>query len=76
MRTVPALMAAISPLAFPSFSKQAPIVCRAQSDILWAPFDDTESRLAGHERHVEGHYRLGETLQSERANLLGCDASF
>ena len=27
------------------------------------PFDNTESRLGGRERHVVGHYRLGETFQ-------------
>ena len=38
-------------------------------------FADAESRLATCERHVVGHYRLGEALESECANLFGCDAS-
>src|SRR6516164_4225509 len=40
------------------------------------PFDDAESRLTTDKRHVVGHYRLGESLQRERANLFGCDTSF
>jgi len=40
-----------------------------------SPFDNAESRLTTYKRHVEGHYRLGETLEGERANLVGCDAS-
>ena len=27
------------------------------------------------ERHVVSHYRLGEALEGERADLFGCDAS-
>jgi len=41
-----------------------------------APFDNPESRLTADERHVVGHYRLGEALEGERADLFGCDASF
>ena len=49
---------------------------RAYSDILWRPpFDNTESRLGGRERHIVGHDRLGEALEGERANLFGGDAS-
>jgi hypothetical protein len=40
-----------------------------------APFDNTKNRLGGRERHVVGHDRLGETLEGERANLFGCEAS-
>ena len=40
------------------------------------PFDNAESRLTAYKRHVVGHYRLGESLQGERANLFGCDTSF
>jgi hypothetical protein len=47
----------------------------SRSQTLCGPFDNTESRLAGRERHVVGHDRLGESLQSERANLFGCDTS-
>jgi hypothetical protein len=32
----------------------------SQSNALWAAFDNTESRLGGRERHVVGHYRLGD----------------
>jgi len=38
-------------------------------------FDNAESRLTTYERHVVGHYRLGEALEGERANLFGYDAS-
>jgi hypothetical protein len=38
-------------------------------------FDNAETRLHSREWHVVGHNRLGETLQGERANLFGCDAS-
>jgi hypothetical protein len=49
---------------------------RPHSNTLWvAPFDNTESRLGERQRHVVGHYRLGEALEGERANLFGCDAS-
>jgi hypothetical protein len=50
-------------------------VPRLHSNTLWAPFDKTKSRLGGRERYVVGQYRLGEALQSERANLFGYDAS-
>src|SRR5262249_6271032 len=40
------------------------------------PFDNAESRVTTYKRHVVGHYRLGESLQGERANLFGCDTSF
>src|ERR1700733_15958267 len=33
-----------------------------QSNILWAPFDNTESGLGSRQRHVVGYYRLGETF--------------
>ena len=38
-------------------------------------FDNVESDLTTYERHVEGHYRLGEALEGECANLFGCDSS-
>ena len=38
-------------------------------------FDNAESRLTACKRHVVGHYRLGEALEGERADLFGCDAS-
>ena len=31
--------------------------------------------MGGHERHVVGHYRLGETLEGKRAKLFGGDSS-
>ena len=40
-----------------------------------SPFDNAESRLTTYKRHVVGHYRLGEALEDERANLFGCDIS-
>src|ERR1700751_3059393 len=40
---------------------------RSHSNALWAAFDNTESRLDGRERHVVGHYRLGQPFQRERA---------
>ena len=40
-----------------------------------SPFDNTESRLTTYERHVVGHYRLGETLEGARTNLFGYNAS-
>ena len=39
------------------------------------PLDDAES-LSTDKRHVVGHYRLGESLQGERAHLFGYDTSF
>ena len=30
-----------------------------------------ESELGGRERHVVGHYRLGEAFEGERAHLFG-----
>ncbi len=39
-----------------------------------APVDNTERRLDRRERHVVGHYRLGKTLEGERAKLFSCDA--
>ena len=50
-------------------------VAAPHSNTLWAAFDNAESRLGGHERHVVSHYRLGEALEAERANLFGYDAS-
>ena len=32
-------------------------------------------RLDDRERHVVGHYRLGEAPEGERAKLFGCDAA-
>jgi len=49
--------------------------CPARHSNIRCPFDNTESRLAGRERHVESHHRLGEPLECERANLFGGDAS-
>ena len=34
-----------------------------------------ESSLGDRERDVVGHYRLGETLEGERADLFGHNAS-
>jgi len=39
------------------------------------PLDNAEGRLTTYERHVVSHYRLGEALEAERANLFGYDAS-
>src|SRR6516165_344791 len=58
---------------------QCPIATRCEggsgphSNTLWAAFDNAESRLGGHERHVVGHYRLGQALEGERAKLFSCD---
>ena len=38
-------------------------------------FYNTERRLDGREWHVVGHYRLGEALEGERAQLFSCGAS-
>src|SRR6516164_769140 len=60
---------------------QCPIATRCEggsgphSNTLWAAFDNAESRLGGHERHVVGHYRLGQALEGERAKLFSCDTS-
>ena len=35
----------------------------ASNSLRAAPFDNTKRRLAGRERHVVGHYRLGEALE-------------
>src|SRR5437763_9393729 len=40
-----------------------------------ASFNNSESRLSGRERHVVGHYGLGEALEGEYAKLFGCDAA-
>jgi hypothetical protein len=40
-----------------------------------AAFDNMKRGLAGREWHVVGHYRLGEALEGERANLFGYKAS-
>ena len=45
------------------------------SSIRCPSFDNAETRLTTYERHVVGHYRLGEALEGERADLFGCDAS-
>ena len=37
---------------------------------MGAAFDNAESRLNGRERHVVGHYRLGEALQVKLTNLF------
>ena len=50
-------------------------VQRLHSNTLGSPFDDTKSGLGGRKRHVVGNHRLGETLESERANMFGYDAS-
>jgi hypothetical protein len=55
-------------------SSEAPVIGGAQRphpNTLWTALDNTESRLAGRERHVVGHCWLGETLQGKRANLFG-----
>ena len=38
-------------------------VPRSQSDTVWAPFDDTQSGLAGRERHIKGGDRLHQTFE-------------
>src|SRR5947207_15677229 len=37
---------------------------------MWTAFDNTEGRLGGRERHVVGHYRLGEPFEGERADFF------
>jgi hypothetical protein len=45
---------------YPSLTEHLGEVEQSQSNTLRAtPVDDTESRLGGHERHVESHNRLG-----------------
>jgi hypothetical protein len=50
-------------------------IAAAWSNPRWASFDNAESRLTTYGRHVVGHYRLGEALEGERANLFDKDAS-
>src|SRR5215472_16493152 len=38
-----------------------------------ASFDDTEGRWGSRERHIEGRYRLGETLQRQAAEVFECN---
>ena len=42
---------------------------------LWTSFDNPECGLGSRERHVVGHYRLGEALEGKRANLFGYNTS-
>ena len=46
---------------------------RLHSNILRATLDNTESRLAGHERHVVGHDWLGETFERQCADVFEGD---
>ena len=44
---------------------------RPLSNTLWAaPFDNTESRLAGRERHVVRDYRLRQPFQGQRTDFF------
>ena len=43
------------------------------SSTLRAPFDNSENRLAGRERHVEGRDRLAETFQSQATEVFKWD---
>src|SRR5262245_39355473 len=67
--------------AMPAHAPLPPLTERAaavgsRSNSWWAAaIDNTKSRLGSRERHVVGHYRLGKTLEGERAKLFRCDAS-
>ena len=56
-------------------SVQRERIAAIRSSIRCPSFDNAESGLTTYERHVEGHYRLGEALEGERTNLFGCEAS-
>src|SRR5690349_5813811 len=43
---------------------------RLLSNTLWAPFDNTERRLAGHERHVVRDYWLRQPFQGQRTDFF------
>jgi hypothetical protein len=40
---------------------------------LWAAFDNTESRLDGRERHIEGRDRLAQTFKSQATQVFQRD---
>ena len=63
------------PLSRHLTSAQRERVAAIRSSIRCPAFDNAESGLTTYERHVEGHYRLGEALEGECTNLFGCDAS-
>ena len=48
----------------PSFRAPGGKAERSHSNLLWATFDYTESRLAGRGRHVVGHHRLHQPFQA------------
>src|SRR6516164_9331829 len=56
-------------------SVQRERIAAIRSSIRCPSFDNAESGLTTYERHVVGYYGLGEALESERANLFGCEAS-
>jgi len=45
-------------------------VHRPLSNTLWTPFDNTESRLAGRERHVVRDYWLRQPFQGQRTDFF------
>ena len=65
----------LMPLSRHLTSAQRERVAAIRSSIRCPSFDNAESGLTTYERHVEGHYRLGEALEGECTNLFGCDAS-
>src|SRR5256885_13967853 len=50
--------------------EKEPCGWRSHSNVMWTAFDNTEGRLGGRERHVVGHYRLGEPFEGERADFF------
>src|SRR4051812_41036992 len=55
----------------PSLGTTRERVQRPHSSVVWAALDNTENRrLAGRERHVVGHYRLGQALQGKLADFF------
>jgi hypothetical protein len=52
------------------------IVRYSHSNTLWAPFDNTKSRLAGRERYIEGGDGLAETFQCQAAEVFQWDGLF
>jgi hypothetical protein len=51
----------------PSLRETRTEVQQVHSTTLRRPFDNAESGLSGHERHVEGYYWLGQPFQGQRS---------
>ena len=56
--------------ASPVSSSLAGLVAFGWSSVRDAPFDNAKSRLIAYDRHVVGHYRLGQPFQRERADFF------